>query len=105
MLEYARLTQRLIRGKTRGEMDADEVVLLALRKALEVVGEAARRLSRDPRERHPSVPWVDIGGMRNWLVHRYDAIDPDAVWKALHDDVPVLIGDLERILVNETGPQ
>jgi uncharacterized protein with HEPN domain len=101
MLEYSRLTQRLIRGKTRAEIDADEVVHLALRKALEIVGEAARRLSGDLRERHPHIPWVDIIGMRNWLTHRYDAIDPDAVWQALHGDVPALILDLEHILEAE----
>ncbi len=104
MLEYAQLTQRLIRGKARAEIDADEVALLALRKALEIVGEAARRPSLDLRERHPHVPWVDIIGMRNWLTHRYDAIDPDAVWKALHDDLPALILDLEHVLDVEAPP-
>jgi uncharacterized protein with HEPN domain len=105
MLEYSHLTQRLIRGKTRAGVESDEVVLLALRKALEIVGEAARRLSPELRGRHPHVPWVDIIGMRNWLTHRYDAIDPDTLWKALHDDVPALILDLERILAREAPPE
>jgi uncharacterized protein with HEPN domain len=43
--------------------------------------------------------------MRNWLTHRYDAIDPDTLWKALHDDVPALILDLERILAREAPPE
>jgi uncharacterized protein with HEPN domain len=82
---------------------ADHVWTLGLVKCLEIVGEAAGRLSEALRARHPDIPWGQITGMRNRLVHAYFEIDHEQVWKALKEDLPPLIERLEEILAEESG--
>ena len=59
-------------------------------RQLEIVGEATKRLSREVRVKYPNVPWQDIAGMRDKLIHDYFGVDLDAVWLTARDDVPVL---------------
>ena len=68
---------------------------------LQIIGEAAKRLSADLRLQHPTIPWQDIAGMRNKLVHDYFGVDPDAVWLAATEDVPALLKYVEELLAGE----
>ena len=63
-----------------------------------IVGEAANRLSTEDQSRYPSIPWKAIVGMRNRLIHGYDAIDLDVLWDTVQIDLPELVEELERIL-------
>lgn len=81
---------------------ANHVWTLGLVKCLEIVGEAAARLSGDFKSRHPGVPWTAIIGMRNRLVHAYFDIDYEQVWKALTEELPPLVEQLEAILSSES---
>jgi uncharacterized protein with HEPN domain len=65
---------------------------------LEIIGEAAGRVSEPVRNAHPEIPWRKITGMRHRLIHGYDEVDLDIVWKALRDDLRPLIAVLERIV-------
>jgi uncharacterized protein with HEPN domain len=67
-------------------------------RALEVIGEAASRVSQPMRDQHPSIPWSQIVAFRNRLIHGYNAVDPDRLWQILISDVPLLIANLQRIL-------
>ncbi len=67
-------------------------------RQLEIIGEATKRLSRDVRARYPSVPWQDIAGMRDKLIHDYLGVDLGAVWLTACDDVPVLEAEVSRML-------
>jgi uncharacterized protein with HEPN domain len=67
-------------------------------RQLEIVGEATKRLSREVRVKYPNVPWQDIAGMRDKLIHDYFGVDLDAVWLTARDDVPVLKAEVTRIL-------
>ena len=71
---------------------------LSVMRLLEVIGEAARRVSEPKRVAHPEIPWADVWGMRNALIHAYDRIDHGRVWRTIEADLPVLIRHLERIL-------
>ena len=70
----------------------------AILKAVEIVGEAASHVSSGMRESHPDIPWREIVGMRNRLVHVYFDVDIDIVWRTVKEDLPVLIAQLERIV-------
>ncbi len=70
----------------------------ALFMAIATVGEAAAQVSDGARQTNPSIPWADIIGMRNRLVHAYYEIDLDIVWRTIHDDLPPLIAQLEPLL-------
>jgi uncharacterized protein with HEPN domain len=67
------------------------------------MGEAASKISRESRQAHPAIPWVDIIGMRNRLIHAYADIDPDTLWETVTDDLPYLIPALEKIIETESS--
>ena len=102
MIEAGRSAVSAIRGSEQAALGADHVRALGLVKCLEIVGEAAGRLSADLRARRPAIPWSQIIGMRNRLVHAYFEIDYEQVWKALTEDLPPLIEQWERILADES---
>ena len=70
----------------------------AVERALEIVGEAARRVSQETREAHPEIPWAGIIGFRNVLAHKYGVIDYHRLYTVLKDDVPELVDTLSTIL-------
>ena len=103
MIEAARSAVSAIEGSEPPALATDHVRALGLVKCLEIVGEAAGRLSADFRDRHAAIPWKQIIGMRNRLVHAYFEIDYEQVWKALTEDLPPLIEQWARILADEPG--
>ena len=98
MLEHAREAAALAEGKTRSDLAADRTLSLALVRLLEIVGEAATRVPHDIRKLDATVPWADIVGMRNRLIHGYDAVDLDVVWRIVSQDLTPLIAALDRLL-------
>jgi len=98
MLDHARRVLLLVGNRTRCDMEADWVAHAALIRQLEVIGEAAARVTDATRTALPNLPWRSIVGMRNRLIHGYDVIDPEAVWRTAIEDIPALIGELERAL-------
>lgn len=76
---------------------------LALMKSVEMIGEAASRVSQATQRTNPSVPWAQIVGMRNRLVHVYFDIDLDVLWQTVTGDLPLLIAQLEPITPSETS--
>lgn len=98
MLAYAQEARALIRGRRRAELDANHMLELALTRLLEIVGEAANRVSEDMQQQHPEIPWRQIVGLRHRLIHGYDAVDLDILWDIVQYDLPPLIAALEKIL-------
>ena len=99
MIEEAENVATFIAGRAREDLDSDRLLLYALVRAIEVLGEAASKVSADARAAAPDVPWRAIVAMRNRLIHAYAAIDPETVWKAACEDIPVLLTAL-RTLAN-----
>jgi len=97
MLDYARRAVVMAQGRKRSDLDSDDMLQLALTRLVEIVGEAASRVSAPTRERHAEVPWPDIVGMRNRLIHGYDLVDLNLLWDTVATDLPPLIAALERI--------
>lgn len=98
MLDHAREAVSLIKGKSPSDLNDNRLLNLGLVRLLEVIGEAAGRITKEDRARYPSIPWSQIMGMRNRLIHGYDAIDLDLVWIILTKSLPSLILQLEHIL-------
>jgi uncharacterized protein with HEPN domain len=90
----------LARGRTRNDLDADRVFQLAITRLLEIVGEASGRVGEATRDQHPSIAWSQIVGLRNRLIHGYDEVDCDILWKIVDDDLPRLIAELNKIVSN-----
>lgn len=98
MLVYARTTERLVHGKDFAEYEANETLRLAVERAIEVVGEAARRVETKFRNAHPEVPWRPIMAQRNVLAHDYGEIINSKIWKVATVHVPALIAQLETLV-------
>ena len=103
MLDSAKEALSLIEGKDRGCLDSDRLLGLALVRLLEVLGEAAGRIAKDYRSKHPQIPWMQIIGLRNRLIHGYDSVDMDILWNIVSKDLPPLIFNLEKIIVKKQG--
>ena len=81
MLDAARKARQFTQGRTRADLDTDEMFALAFVRLLEVIGEAANAVTDEIRKRAPQIPWKEIGGTRNRLVHGYFDVDLDIVWE------------------------
>lgn len=101
MLDHAREAMAMAEGKTRGDLDTNRMLNLALVKLLEIVGEAASRVVSDEQARHTGIPWQQLIGLRNRLVHGYDEVDLDILWQILTRDLPPLVEELEKIVAPE----
>ena len=76
----------------------DELIQTWILHHIQILGEAAARISDEFQERHPDIPWFKIVGMRNILVHDYFNIDIDAVWSVVENDLPLLYNQIGRLL-------
>lgn len=85
-------------SRSQAEFEHDEVLRLALRHLLQIIGEAASQVSREFRAGNPEVPWGEIVGMRHRVVHDYLGVDDEIVWTTVEQDLPSLIVILERKL-------
>ncbi len=88
VLDHAREAVDLIAGKSRSDLDEDRVLSLALVRLLEIIGEAAPRLSKEGQAKHPNIAWPQVISLRNRLIHGYDSIDFDILWQILTQDLP-----------------
>jgi len=103
MLNAARDALAFVQGMTFEQFQASLLHQMAVLKAIEIIGEAASRLSPAFQEANPHIPWRDIIGMRHRLVHGYFEVDYRRVWDTLQRDVPQLIVHLEALLQKELG--
>ena len=95
MLNHAREAVALLGEAGPDDLAGDRIRELALRKLVEIVGEAANRVSEETRQSHQEIPWPQIVGMRNRLVHGYDAISLERLCDTMRDDLPPLIEQLQ----------
>jgi uncharacterized protein with HEPN domain len=98
MLAAAEAAIGFVAGRSRADLDSDRMLMFAVVRAIEVVGEAANHVSNDGRALIPSLPWPAIVGMRHRIVHAYFDVDPDTVWKTVIDELPVLSTALQAAL-------
>jgi uncharacterized protein with HEPN domain len=96
--EHARHARDLCAGKTLVDFLADWKSVLALERALEILGEAVKRLPAEVCEAYPAVPWRLVAGMRDRLSHGYDEIDYEILWNAVHEDLPNLLRTVDQMI-------
>ncbi|MBK5291494.1 MAG: DUF86 domain-containing protein [Acidobacteriia bacterium] len=87
----------------RSDLDQDDRLLSACCYQIAVIGEAVKRLSLITRSKHPEIQWKDIAGMRDRLIHNYDSVDSDELWKTATGDVPALLEQVRAILALDFG--
>jgi uncharacterized protein with HEPN domain len=98
MRDYAQKAIAISQGRNRSDLDKDLTFNLALTHLIEIIGEASNRVPEDFQENHPEIPWAQIIGMRNRLIHGYDEVDLNFLWSVVQNDLPDLIIQLEELL-------
>jgi uncharacterized protein with HEPN domain len=98
MLSAAQDAYKFAADHDSSDLLTDRMLFLALVKAVEIIGEAASRVTEETCQKHPEIAWKGIIGMRNILVHAYGSIDNHELWETIQVDLPPLIDALERIL-------
>jgi uncharacterized protein with HEPN domain len=101
MRDHAAEVVENARGRSRNDFDNDRMFALAMVKLVEIIGEAAGRISPAMRDSHPSIPWKQIIGTRHRLVHGYDQIDFDILWKIVSVELSGILEQLKAILAED----
>lgn len=98
ILTAARSIRRFIDGVSKEQFFANEEKYEAVNRKFEIIGEATKRLSTETRAAFPNIPWQLAAAMRDVLIHDYDDVNLETVWKTANDDLPSLISQLETHL-------
>ncbi|MBC6454894.1 MAG: DUF86 domain-containing protein [Hormoscilla sp. SP5CHS1] len=101
MRDAASQALQFMSGETRESLESNEMLQLAVVKALEIIGEAAKNVSIDCQQRYDRIPWEEMIGMRNRLVDAYFGINFDVVWRTVREDLEPLLAELEVALSAE----
>jgi uncharacterized protein with HEPN domain len=101
ILLAAREAREFSTGLSREQFEDSRLHQHAITKTLEIIGEAAGKISEQTRDAHPDVPWQEIIAMRHRLVHEYARIDRDKVWDVVQNDIPQLIRLVEPLVPPE----
>jgi uncharacterized protein with HEPN domain len=98
MLDHAHEACALVTGRRRADIHADRLLQLALTRLVEIVGEAAGRVSPETQARFPAVPWREAVTTRHRITHGYDVVDYDILWDTVQGDFPPLVVALEQAI-------
>ncbi|OKH19058.1 DUF86 domain-containing protein [[Limnothrix rosea] IAM M-220] len=85
-------------GRSRSDLDTDEMLALALVRLVEIIGEAANHISPDCQGNYSNIPWRQMIGMRNRLVHAYFDVDLDILWVVVSRNIPTVLGQITTVL-------
>jgi uncharacterized protein with HEPN domain len=101
IVEAIRLIVQYVEGVDQDSLVANVEKQDAILRRITIIGEATKRLSKDFREQHPSIPWKAIAGMRDVITHDYDEVDLDEVWTVIRENLPQLLKFIEPLILSE----
>ncbi len=97
ILESINLIERYIEGKTFEDFIEDVQLQDSVIRRIEIIGEAVRNIPWEIKQKYPDIPWKDIVGMRDILIHQYFGVDLELTWKTVKNDIPKLKSDMLRL--------
>ena len=92
---------RYSQGRTKQHFFADEMLVDAVLRNLEVLGEAAKQIPPAVRERYPKLPWRRIAGLRDVLAHACFSLEEDTIWQIVPERIPALADQLDQVVEAE----
>jgi len=101
ILESSRAAIEYMGGKSWNEFSKDSLLQDAIVRRLEIIGEAAGKVSPATQKKYASLPWQAMKGTRNRVIHEYDSIQMDIIWDIVKKDLPFLVKELEKVVSSE----
>lgn len=98
MWDAARKAEKFVQGCTFEQFSSNDEKVFAVIRALEIIGEASKRIPAQVRRGYPGLPWKEIAGMRDKLIHGYFGVNLQRVWDTIHQDLPVLRRELDKMI-------
>ena len=98
IIEYAQKAMNFLEGIDLDGFKLNDEKSLAVIRALEVIGEAARHIPKSARKKYPKVPWEDMTGIRDKLIHDYVGVDMEVIWRTVKEDLPAMKDAVQEIL-------
>ncbi|MBF0484362.1 MAG: DUF86 domain-containing protein [Candidatus Omnitrophica bacterium] len=89
--------ENFVKGMAFEKFEKDDKTVFAVIRGLEIIGEAVKKIPSDIKSKHKSIPWKEMAGMRDKLIHEYFGIKPRVVWKTIKEDLPLLKIELINI--------
>lgn len=90
--------ESFVSGLSFEQFQSDDKTIFACIRALEIIGEAANKIPKSLQQKYPSVPWKEMIGMRNKLIHDYSGVNDEVIWKTIKNDLPNLKSEVTAIL-------
>jgi uncharacterized protein with HEPN domain len=103
ILDGMNKAEELLEGVIYSQFESDFRINFAVVRALEIIGEATKRLPEELRQRYPDIPWKGMAGMRDRIIHGYDNVDLQIVWDVVKRDIPEIKPKIDRILLDYEG--
>ena len=103
ILDGMKKAEIMLEGVNYSKFESDFRINFAVVRALEIIGEATKRLPEDLRQRYPDIPWKGMAGMRDRIIHGYDNVDLQIVWDVVKRDIPQIKPKIELILKDYEG--
>jgi uncharacterized protein with HEPN domain len=103
ILDGMNKAEELLERVSYSQFENDFRINFAVVRALEIIGEATKRLPEELRQRYPDIPWRGMAGMRDRIIHGYDNVDLQIVWDVVKQDIPEIKPKIEQILIDYEG--
>lgn len=101
ILDECNFLKEKSKGITFKDLDADLVLKRAFVRSLEIIGEAVKNIPQEFRSKYSHIPWKEIAGMRDRLIHEYFGVNYRIVWKTVKEEIPVLEREIKEIMIDE----
>jgi len=98
ILENIEMIEQFSKGLTKEQLLKNKQKQYAIARAIEIIGEAVRNIPESFKNKYPNIPWKEVVGTRDKLIHHYFGIDLDIVWKIICEDIPILKREITEIL-------
>ena len=98
IMEYTQKIEKFVGNVDFNDFVKNEEKVLAITHSLQIIGEATKHIPKSVRNQYTHIPWEDIIGMRNFIVHGYFVVDVEIVWKTIKDDLPILENAMKEVL-------
>ncbi|ALF52498.1 hypothetical protein ACX27_05990 [Nostoc piscinale CENA21] len=101
LIDIANAIKRILRytkGISKPELEVNDEKLSAILYQIKIIGEATKRLSQSFRQQHQKIPWRQMAGMRDVIVHEYDQLDFDVIWDVVENKLPELLNLIDSLL-------